>query len=354
MREYKPISPFFATLEPGETPKYSFVLAGVKPGWLGRQVYLLDHAYYVGHLTDRRLVIEPLQFPDWVVNLASITSGLISNQSDSPMLKGMIKEMNKKAKDSCERSKFLSDAQLYWSIPYSEIISFELQECDEWWITSSKCTRVVTSNSDDRDSFVFAASEATDSALKGLGNPSELADAMLRGLRIKDGKSSTFVFRDFGNDLIAEEKKFKRIEEERKAQEEFKRIEEERKAIENRKIQKEARFKERVETKTQSLPYFDLDSGKERSNLKRVGKGIVLVLLDCIVFVFFTVTIPLEADTLNLWQIIYSLISFLVIPAYAFYLIVSGILRGIWSLLHSPQKKHEILELISTLLQPFG
>jgi len=65
MPEYQPEKLAFASLEPGEIHYYSFFMYGIKPRSLMFQHYV-DGSTYIGHLTDRRLILEPWKLPGFV------------------------------------------------------------------------------------------------------------------------------------------------------------------------------------------------------------------------------------------------------------------------------------------------
>jgi hypothetical protein len=164
MSEYQPEKPAFASLSPDETHYYSFFLYGAKSSFIHK--YLPEGSMYVGHFTDRRLIIEPWKMPGFVGVIADVVKVVTTSLSPSDGVDLIIKGMAKQAKDSLARTTFMADNRLYWSIEYKDIDNFELLGN---LFFKNAFVRVATNVPSDKDAFVFQAAKITNQAKKGLG-----------------------------------------------------------------------------------------------------------------------------------------------------------------------------------------
>jgi hypothetical protein len=121
---------------------------------------------YVGHLTERRLIVEPYKLPGFVGVVMDVAKIAMTSLNQSDGIDLIIKGMAKQAKDSLAKTAFMADSQLYWSISYKNIVGFEAQNNR---LIKNAFVRVVTDVSSDRDAFVFQAAKITELGKKGLG-----------------------------------------------------------------------------------------------------------------------------------------------------------------------------------------
>jgi hypothetical protein len=274
MLEYQPEKLAFASLESDEVHYHSFFLYGAKPSFLYK--YLPESAMYVGHFTDRRLIIEPWKMPGFVSVAIDIVKIATTSLSPSVGIDQIIKGMAKQAKDSLAKTAFMADTQMYWSIPYKDIAIFETQD---GLLVKNTFVRVVTVILSDRDAFIFQAAKITEQAKKGLGG--------------EWGIQSKINFCNFGNQF---------------------------------RLQQEAR--EQVELQKKEINI--IEETKKSEGISKIGKGIIFILIDFIIFTIVAITFPFNPETPKWWATVYFLVSLLIIPVYGVYLILSGLIRGLW------------------------
>ena len=185
MADYAPENLIFASLEPEEIHHYSFFMAGIKPGMLLGQPYA-DGSFYIGHLTNKRLILEPWKLPGFVGIAIGIVKTLTTEVSPSTGIDQVIKGLAKQSKDSLARTKFLVETKTYFSIYYKDIVSFETGRIT---LTKHAFVRVLTNVASEKDAFLFGVAKVHDNLKRGL--PSG-----------EWGTASNRNFCDFGNQFL--------------------------------------------------------------------------------------------------------------------------------------------------------
>lgn len=187
MPEYTPEQLAFASLDSDEIHHHSFFVYGVKPKSVMFQDYP-DGSTYIGHLTNKRVILEPWKLPGFVsvaIGVASIVGTAIS---PSVGIDGIIKGLSKQAKSSLARTAFLAENQQYFSIRYQDIINFETK--GKSFFITDLYVRIVTNVGSDKDAFLQRVEKITDGAKRGIGG--------------EPGTKTNRNFCDYGNKLLNE------------------------------------------------------------------------------------------------------------------------------------------------------
>jgi|GEM_PF-4976004 len=161
--EYAPEKFIFASLESGEIQHHSFFITGVKLGSFLTPIR--PDGEYIGHLTNKRLILEPWKLPGFVGFAIDVVKTVATSLTPSDGMDIIIKDMAKQSKNSLAKTKFLVESKTYFSIPYKDIVAFETRRNS---LIKDAYVCAITNVKSDKDGFTFTVAKIHENLKKGL------------------------------------------------------------------------------------------------------------------------------------------------------------------------------------------